>query len=377
MSEGVPSLILIDENHQVLPFRLRDMQPLFSFSEVHPMAEPLDRIQVELRFQSKLAIREWDLEHWATIGLGVLAFLLGSISPEILSGGDPSKYGFDGLGAVGGFGYFQMLLSFVAWALFTMQLWRLFPIMRIHAISLLFFWNMTVLAQVLYHKTQINFPFDASLGGLMEGTLATLVVIFFIYYFVKAVVETRDYHVEEYHVHEDVRLMEMEMSEHSLRGWGFIVTLWFVLITVSAWSGAHFVSERGAERMSSLILHIFTGSISIPLFFGFIWYPQRMLGTEAQVQTRAAINAKMELDGTDSIADGGESRCPECETQIEIVRNEDGVLTVPCLTEGCSAKNLIGSKCQLCSIVASTRFDCPQCGINAPALEFLPDVEAW
>ena len=44
----------------------------------------------------------------------------------------------------------------------------------------------------------------------MEGTLAILVVVFFIYYFSHAVVETRDLHVEENHVHEDVRLMQMK-----------------------------------------------------------------------------------------------------------------------------------------------------------------------
>ena len=377
MSEGVPTPSELDADHQVLPFRLRDMEPFFSFTEVHPIAKPLDTFQIELRFQSKLAVREWDLEHWGTLGLGVLAFLLGSISPEILSGGDATKFGLDGLGAIAGFGYFQMLLSFVAWGLFTMQIWRLFPIMRIHAISLLFFWNMTVVAQILYHKTQINFPIDASLGGMMEGTLATLVVMFFVYYFGKAVVETRDYHVEEYHVHEDVRLMEMEMAEHSLRGWGLVLTLWFVMITISAWSGAHFVAERGAERISSLTTHIITGSISIPLFIGLIWYPQRMLGTGAQVKTRAAINAEMELDGEDSNSDGTESRCPECEVSVNIVRNKDGVITVPCLTEGCSETNLIGSKCKLCSAVTPTRYDCPQCEINAPALDFLPDLEAW
>tara|TARA_B110001452_G_scaffold228856_1_gene204489 strand:- start:3464 stop:4597 length:1134 start_codon:yes stop_codon:yes gene_type:complete len=377
MSEEVPARVIVDEDHRVLPFRLREIEPFFSFSELHPIAKPLDTIQVELRFQSKLAVREWDMEHWTTLGLGVLAFLLGSISTEIFSGGDATKSGIDGLGVIGGLGYFQMLLSIIAWGLFSMQLWRLFPIMRIHALSLLFFWNMTVFAQILFHKSRVDFPLDAKLGDMMEGTLATLVVMFFIYYFGKAVVETRDYHVEEYHVHEDVRLMEIEMAEHSLRGWGLILTLWFVMITVSGWSGAHFVAERGAERIGSLVTHIITGTISIPLFIGLIWYPQRMLGTGAQVKTRAAINAKLELDSQTADSGNHESRCPECEATVEITRNEDGVLIVPCATEGCSAKNLIGSECQLCSAMTSTRYDCPQCGVNAPALDFLPDLEAW
>ena len=80
MSEGVPAPIVIDEDHQVLPFRLRDIEPFFSFSEVHPMGKPLNSIQVELRFQSKLVVHEWDMEHWATLGLGVIAFLLRKVN---------------------------------------------------------------------------------------------------------------------------------------------------------------------------------------------------------------------------------------------------------------------------------------------------------
>ena len=258
-----------------------------------------------------------------------------------------------------------------------MQIWRLFPIMRIHALSLLFFWNITVLAQILFHEQQMNFPIGANIGGMMEGTLATLVVMFFIYYFGRAVAETRDYHVEEYHVHEDVRLMEIEMAEHSLRGWGFLLTLWFVLITLSAWSGAHFVAERGAERIGAFTTHLLTGSISIPLFIALIWYPQRMLGTGAEVKTRAAMNAKLELDGKLPPGVGHESQCPECEGLVDIVRNEDGVITVPCLEEGCSGKNLIGTTCKICSTITPSRYICPHCGVNAPALDFLSDVEAW
>jgi hypothetical protein len=353
------------------------MEPFFEFSEIHAITKPLDTLQVELRFQSKLALREWPTEYWITLGVGVIAFLLGSVSPEILSGGDARKIGLDGLNSIHGLAYFQMLLSLVFWGWFAMQIWRLFPIMRIHALSLLFFWNVSVIAQILFHKQQADFPVGATLGGMMEGTLATLVVMFFTYYFGRAVAETRDYHVEEYHVHEDVRLMEIEMAEHSLRGWGFILTLWFVLITLSAWSGAHFVAERGAERIGAFTTHLLSGIISIPLFMALIWYPQRMLGTGAEVKTRAAINAKLELDGLQSTGNGNESQCPECEGVVNIVRNEDGVITVPCLEEGCSGKNLIGSTCEICSTNAPNRYICPHCGVNAPALDFLSDEEAW
>ena len=377
MSEEESSPSVEKGEHSVLPFRLKDVEPLYSFAEIHPVAKPLDTLQVELRFKTKLALREWNKEYWVTLGIGVLAFLLGSLSPEILDGGNAKKIGIEGLNSISGFGYFQMLISIVLWGWFAMQIWRLFPVMRIHALSLLFFWNVTVFAQILFHETQIDFPVNASLGGMMEGSLAMLIVMFFIYYFGRAVVETRDYHIEEYHVHEDVRLTKMEMGEHSLRGWGLILTLWFVLITLSAWSGAHFVAERGGERMGALLTHLLSGGFSIPLFMLLIWYPQRMLGTDAQVQTRAAINAQMELDGKDVNQEVHEAQCPECEAPVAVSRSDDGEIILPCPTEGCSAKNLIGTTCQLCSVATPTRYECPKCGMNAPALEYLSDVEAW
>lgn len=377
MSEEDNAPLSEKEDLSVLPFRLGDVEPLYAFGEIHPVAKPLDTIQVELRFQTKLALREWNTEYWATLGIGILAFLLGSISPEILDGGNAQIIGLEGLNSVGGWGYFQMLLSLVLWGWFAMQIWRLFPVMRIHALSLLFFWNVTVVAQILFHETQMDFPVNSELGGMMKGSLFMLIVMFFIYYFGRAVVETRDYHIEEYHVHEDVRLTELKMAEHSLRGWGLILTMWFVLITLSAWAGANFVSERGGERLGSFSTHILTGILSIPLFMILIWYPQRMLGTDAQVQTRAAVNAQIELDGKGVIGEVVESQCPECEAPVDISRNLDGDIIVPCPTEGCSAKNLIGTTCSLCSVKTPTRFSCPQCGMNAPALDYLSDVEAW
>ena len=48
---------------------------------------------------------------------------------------------------------------------------------------------------------------------MMGGFLITLVCIFFLYFFIKAVRETRDLHVETHHLHEDVRVMEESMLD--------------------------------------------------------------------------------------------------------------------------------------------------------------------
>ena len=377
MSEDALHLEHEVEEHGVLPFRLRNIEPFYELSNIHPMGKSIDHVQVELRFQSMLAMKEWKKEHWITIGIGVLAFVLGSISPEILSGGDAQKFGWDGLTSVRSYWFFQMLVSLVFWGLFAMQIWRLFPIMRVHAISLLVFWNIIMLAHIFFHKTNPSFPFGAELGDMMEGTLAILVVLFFIYYFSRAVVETRDLHVEENHVHEDVRLMEVEMAEHSLKGWGVVLSSWLSLVFISSWAGANFVAQRGGERTASLTLHILTGLISIPVFMILIWYPQRMLGTGVQVTTIAAKKAELEMDGTLVAEEVETSQCPECEAEVPIYRSQNGDISVPCDTIGCKKSNFIGDVCPSCSATTPTRYDCPQFGINAPIMDFLTDVEAW
>jgi hypothetical protein len=377
MSVEVAPLEREEKDHDVLPFRLRDISPVFAFSDLYPIAKPLDRIQSELKFQTKLAVREWNSEYWVTLAIGLAGFLLGAVSTELLSGGDAQKVAWDGLAAVRGVAFFQMLLSLICWSIFTMQIWRLFPVIRMHAISLLVLWNLTMVSQLFFHVNQIDFPSGATLGDMMLGTLILLVVLFFIYNFGKAVIETRNLHVEEYHVHEDVRQMEMEMAEHSLRGWSFVLGTWFVMILISSWAGAHFVSERGGDRIGSLSVHIVTGALSMPLYMCLIWYPQRMLGTGTQVTTKAAFRAEKEMRGTLVVELEQESQCPECETPVNIYRDENGLVMVPCPTAGCSKSNAVGTECQSCSTFSPSRYDCPKCGINAPALDFLSDMEAW
>lgn len=364
--------------HGEMPFRLRDFEPFFSFGNIHPIARPLDTIQCELKFQVRLALHEWERGHWFTIALGAVAFLLGSLSPEIISGGDPRVIGAEGIQAISGFAFLQILISFIIWGWFAIQIWSKFPIMRTHAISLLVFWNLFVLAQVLYHKANPAFPRDIVLSDTMIGTLIVLVVLFFIYFFWKAVTETRDMHIEEYHLHEDVRLMEMEMAEHSLRSWGFLLVTWTAMTMLSAWAGAHYIADRIGGDATVLALHIVSGLLTLPVFMMVIWYPQRMLGQDTVVRTKAAIAADAELAkaGNSGHSQSG-SFCPECEAEVMVTRNAKGDLLVPCPTKACTTNTMVGKACPTCKVPAPTRYDCPSCGINAPVLDFLSDVEAW
>jgi len=313
------------------------------------------------------------------MALGAVAFLLGALSTEVMSGGDPMKIGAEGIQSVSSAVFLQMMLSIVLWFWFAVQIWTMFPIMRTHAISLLVFWNLFVVAQVLYHQENPSFPAGVNPSEMMMGTLIVLVVLFFIYFFWKAVTETRDLHIEEYHLHEDVRLMEMEMAEHSLGGWGLMLATWSGTTMLSAWAGAHFIADQVIGSMTTLIVHVAFGLASIPVFMMVIWYPQRMLGQEAIVKTRAAIAADAELSNQEPSQSriNTASVCPECDAEVNISRNSKGEIELPCPSKGCTTIVAVGSACRTCKAIAPTRYDCPSCGINAPVLDFLSDVEAW
>ena len=190
-----------------------------------------------------------------------------------------------------------MLVSFICWGWFAYQAMILFPVMRVHAISLLLMWNGLVGAQVLFHRNNPSFPLGFELADMMGGTLIVLVVFFFLFFFWKAVVETRDLHVEVNLLHEDVRVMEEALAEHSLRGWSAIFGVWVFLIMVSSWAGLHHVASYGESNIAFLVIHIITGLPAVPLLLFVLWYPQHLLGAQNAVRTRAAVDASLEMSG--------------------------------------------------------------------------------
>jgi hypothetical protein len=234
---------------------------------------------------------------------GTIAILLGTFNGEIMSGGDARISGLEGLQQSGATSYFQMILSIVCWGWFLYQLLRLFPIMRTHSVTLMLIWGGLGLSQILFHVENKQFPISFDLSDMMGGLLVTLVCIFFLYFFIKAVTETRDLHVETNHLHEDVRMMEAEMAEHSLKAWTVICLTWCGLVIMSSWSGAHFVAERMADQVILIALYVLLSLICIPLIMWTIWFPQRMLGTDALVRTKAAVSAEEDLRSKFIMAD--------------------------------------------------------------------------
>ena len=281
-----------DPNHNTLPFRLSDIEIKPKFLDFHPM---ILTIRKEIIFQWKLIRDEWNKQHLMAMLAGTIAILLGTFNGEIINGGDAQISGLEGLQQSGATSYFQMILSIVCWGWFLYQLLRLFPIMRTHSITLMLIWGGLGLSQILFHVENKQFPIAFDLSQMMGGLLVTLVCIFFLYFFIKAVTETRDLHVETNHLHEDVRMMEAEMAEHSLKAWTTICLAWCGLAILSSWSGAHFVAERMADQPILIAIYVVLSLICIPLLMWTIWFPQRMLGTEALVRTKAAASAEEDL----------------------------------------------------------------------------------
>ena len=282
----------LDPDHNALPFRLSDIEIQPKFFDFHPM---ISTVRKEIMFQWKLIRHEWNKQHLFTIIAGVLAIILGTFNSEIINGGDAQLSGLEGLQQSGATAYFQMILSIVCWGWFLYQLLRLFPIMRTHSVTLMLIWGGFGLSQILFHVENKLFPLEFELSEMMGGLLVSLVCIFFLYFFIKAVTETRDLHVETNHLHEDVRVMETEMAEHSLKAWVGICLTWCGLAIVSSWSGAHFVAERMSEQTILIAVYFILSVACIPLLMWTIWFPQRMLGTEALVRTKAAVSAEEDL----------------------------------------------------------------------------------
>ena len=377
MSETVEATEKASSTMSEMPFHLRDMNLKFEFSNIHTIFAPIDKVRKEIKFIVLLAFAEWNKNLFIALCVGTVAFLLGSLSADIFSGGNPELVGLEGMRKVGSFSFFQMLLALIGWVWFVYLIWTQFPVMRVHSISMLLIWNGLMFLQVLFHQNNSDFPKNMVLSDMMYGVLIMLVIFFFVYFFWKAVIETRDLHVQIHHVHEDVRVMEKEMREHSLVGWGSLLVFWLINTFYSCWNGVHYVARRSDQSSTFYVMHIISGLLIVPVFMLLMWYPQRMLGNKVKISTTAAITAEIELtQGVLKIQDN--AKCPECDADVELQRESDGRLSVPCANPTCTNQSgIIGTICNVCKEKFPTRFECKSCGVNLPYIDCVPDLEAW
>ncbi|MGB2018450.1 MAG: hypothetical protein ACPHX2_07895 [Candidatus Poseidoniaceae archaeon] len=338
-----------------------------------PLTEPVDRIRREWTFIATLTQPEDRRQGAITLGVGMLAFLLGSISGEVFSGGDPTT---TGLTSVSGAAYVQTLAALAGWIWFVVRLWTTYPVMRIHAMTMFVSWGMLFFAQLLFHVENPNFPLEATLSELSTGALITVVAVFMLYMLSTAVRETRDLHVEENHLHEDVRKMTEEMEEHSLFGWAALFVVWGLVVIVNAWSGAHFVSDRFADRWGVLTLHVLSAPLVLTGLLIVAWFPQRMLGQHAKVRTRAAHLADQSTAQDAEVLEGDLS-CPSCGASSEDLERRDGRVFVRCMNADCDGWGELDGACEACSTPTPSRLTCVSCGLNTTVNDYLVNKEAW
>lgn len=362
--------------HDEMPFRLGDITLEKKFGDLHPLLESVDQIRHEWKFQFKLLRHEWGQAHFLTMLTGILAFLLGALSTEVFTGGDPKITGVSGMAEIGGFAFFQLLVSSILWVWFFVQISVNFPIMRGHVVNIIIIWVCIFLSQIILHVNSPDFPVGANLGDALGGVMLAAVGCFFSYFFWKAVSETRDLHVLEHHVHTDVRVMEEAMAEHSLFSWTVMLVLWVITIILNGWSGSQFVADRNVDDYVSLSIHIITGFILIYLLMHILWFPQRMLGEGTRVQTRAAAAADADLL-LDGVILASEGECPSCSASAPISQNQTGESIVDCASEDCNSRGPSGNTCEGCGSKYPSRYTCSKCGTNSPVADYIPDTEAW
>ncbi len=366
---------ILDSEHGEMPFRLRDIDLHKKFGDLHPSLANLDRFRKEWKFQFKLLRHEWSQPHYLTFLTGVTAFLLGSVSPEIYAGGDPSAGGLAGLSSISGFSFFQLILSGILWLWFFVQISVNFPIMKGHIVNIVLIWSSIFGSQIVLHINSPNFPVDSDFGDALGGIILASVGFFFTYFFWKAVTETRDLHVQENHVHTDVRIMEEAMEEHSLYAWSAIVIFWNGLMLLNGWSGAHFIADRVVVDYSIYAIHLITGIILIYVLMHILWFPQRMLGEGAKIKTKAAMAAEADL--LEGVIIPPEGLCPACGAMNPISRSSDGEPLVDCPKTDCNEDGVPGQKCASCDVEFPSRYTCLECGVNSPVVDYLSDSEAW
>ena len=374
--ENLADAELSAEQHGDMPFRLGDIVLEREFADLHPALSSVDKVRLELKFQFKLIAKEWGQPHFLTLLTGILAFLLGAVSTDLFGGGDPKVTGLDGLSSLGGFAFFQLIVSGILWIWFFVQISVNFPVMRGHVINVIIIWSSIFLAMVVLHVNAPNFPVGASIGDSFGGVMLVAVGCFFTFFFWKAVIETRDYHVQENHMHTDVRVMEEALAEHSLYSWTGMLIAWIVLMILNGWSGANFIADRTGGSYIVYAVHLITGIFCIYILMHILWFPQRMLGEGARVQTKAAAAANADLI-VDGVILASEGECPSCEASAPISQNDKGETIVDCDNPECNSRGVAGEKCIGCDGTYPTRYTCKECGVNSPVVDFIPDKEAW
>ena len=366
--------------------RLSDHQSRSIFSNFDSRLQILDDVFSEISYSFDLIRKYWGAKELVMMAFCVSGFILGTWDigiGEISSGGDYDRWGI--MGDESGFLHMKdlalivSLLSLICWFSFVVMLWNSYPIMRENMLYLLIGMGFILFGFIRAHAENPDFPTGAELSSWTWVIIANLIMLFLSTFVVRrAVVETRDIHVQRKHTHPDPRVVDRAWKDHSLFAWSSAIAAWIVFLNVSFWSSTHSVAPSPGDldfSFSLVLIHVFTGIIATFLLLTIVWFPEFMLGaTEVRIQSSRAREVSGEEVRTKKVEQG---KCPVCNKNTSATMDEVGDITIPCEIEGCRGKGIVGSKCKECDSKIPTRLVCVNCGSNTPVGGHFGRVEAW
>ena len=366
--------------------RLSDHPTGSTFSNLNSRLQILDDLFSEIGYSFNLIKKYWGAKELVMMAFCVSGFILGTWDigiGEISSGGDYDRWGI--MGDESGFLHMKdlalivSLLSLICWLGFVVMLWNSYPIMRENMLYLLIGMGFILFGFIRAHAENPDFPSEAGLRSWTWVIIANLIMLFLSTFVVRrAVVETRDIHVQRKHAHPDPRVVDRAWKDHSLFAWSSAIAIWIVFLNVSFWSSTHSIAPSPGDldfSFSLVLIHVFTGIIATFLLLTIVWFPEFMLGaTEVRIQSSRAREVSGEEVRTKKVEQG---KCPVCNQNTSATMDEVGNITIPCEIEGCRGKGIVGSKCKECDSKIPTRLVCVNCGSNTPVGGHFGRVEAW
>jgi hypothetical protein len=366
--------------------RLSDHHSRSTFSNFDSRLQILDDVFSEISYSLDLIRKYWGAKELVMMAFCVSGFILGTWDigiGEISSGGDYDRWGI--MGDESGFLHMKdlalivSLLSLICWLGFVVMLWNSYPIMRENMLYLLIGMGFILFGFIRAHAENPDFPTGAGLSSWTWVIIANLIMLFLSTFVVRrAVVETRDIHVQRKHAHPDPRVVDRAWKDHSLFAWSIAIAIWIIFLNISFWSSTHSIAPSPGDldfSFSLVLIHVLTGIIATFLLLTIVWFPEFMLGaTEARIQSSRAREVSGEEVRDKKVEQG---KCPVCNQNTSATMDEDGNITIPCEIEGCRGKGIVGSDCKECDSKIPTRLVCVNCGSNTPVGGHFGRVEAW
>jgi hypothetical protein len=372
--------------------RLTTMKTAQNLSVEYPKLEPLHHIKVELLFHYHKIRTTWTLSHWITLGIGCLAVLLSGWDlgiGELTSGGSYENIGVgpnsqdSGIRNVATASVALAMISMGLWLIFLLRLWSIFPLMRSQAISLFVALMAAQISQYWAHGYDPEFPFGLESFAVAVAGVGIILIAFVGFILQRAVMETRDVHVEERHWHPDPRQMELATRDHSLFAWGTALLVYCILVMFHSWSGAHYVSIRQPGEITGWwifsLMYILSGFILVWLIIHILWYPQIMLGSgDIRIESDRARQVSKTSTSTSTNSEPVlQGKCPNCSEANSVRILSNGEIETDCMVDGCNSQGVPGAKCSNCGERLSSRVICGACQTSAPAKDYFSDNEAW